>query len=238
MIIPTITAKQMQRIDQLMAKDLGISTLELMTLAGFNVAEWVRRFLAKKKRPQIIVLCGKGGNGGDGMAAARHLINSGMKTTIFLASNPAELKGDPFHQYWILEKMKVKVRPAKEANLTLFKKADLIIDALLGYNLKGEPEELFTRLIQMANQSGTFILAVDVPSGLDATTGNPFKNCIKAGATLTLGLPKTGLLKKKSRSFLGELWLADIGIPPKLYQKVGIKIGPIFKKGGIQKNRG
>ena len=104
--------------------------------------------------------------------------------------------------------------------------ADLIVDALLGFGLSGPPSGPAARLITAANAHPAPVLAVDLPSGLDARTGDPYDPCIRADATLTLALPKTGLLAPAARPVIGELAVADIGIPPEVYARVGVHVDP------------
>lgn len=106
--------------------------------------------------------------------------------------------------------------------------ADLILDALIGYGLTGNPRGAAAEWITWANGAGRPILALDAPSGLDATTGQPGQPCIRAAVTLTLALPKTGLLTPEARPLVGELYLADISVPPELYRRLGIEIGSLF----------
>ena len=106
--------------------------------------------------------------------------------------------------------------------------ADLIVDALIGYGLTGDPRPDVAEWIERANNAQRTILALDTPSGLDVTTGIPGQPCVRATATLTLALPKTGLLAASARPFVGQLYLADIGVPPELYQQMGLSVPPLF----------
>jgi NAD(P)H-hydrate epimerase len=105
---------------------------------------------------------------------------------------------------------------------------DLIIDAMIGYGLAGNPRGVIAEWINKVNASGRPVLALDTPSGLDTTTGLPGQPCVRASATLTLALPKTGLISAKAAPYIGELYLADISVPPQLYEKLGIEIPAIF----------
>jgi NAD(P)H-hydrate epimerase len=111
----------------------------------------------------------------------------------------------------------------------MFNESELIIDALIGYSLKGDPRSPVSEIIDHANAVKTPILSLDLPTGLDATTGKSYKPCIIAEKTSTLALPKKGLLIREAHDHVGDLYLADIGIPPILYQEIGIEIGNIFK---------
>jgi NAD(P)H-hydrate epimerase len=104
---------------------------------------------------------------------------------------------------------------------------------MIGYGLQGNPRPNVVEWIHWANDSGVTILALDAPSGMDTTTGIPGQPCIQATATLTLALPKVGLLSTLASQYVGELYLGDISVPPELYQRLGIKIGPIFAEDTI-----
>jgi NAD(P)H-hydrate epimerase len=111
--------------------------------------------------------------------------------------------------------------------------ADLIVDALLGFGLSGPPSGPAALLITAANAHPAPVLAIDLPSGLDARTGDPYDPCIRADATLTLALPKTGLLAAAARPVIGELAVADIGIPMEVYARVGVHVDPLFGERSI-----
>lgn len=114
-------------------------------------------------------------------------------------------------------------------------KYDLIIDAMVGYGLQSEPRGAVGDWINKINVAQTPILSLDVPSGLDATQGIPFDPCTRAFATLTLALPKTGLMTSEAKPYVGDLYLADISVPECLYEMLGLKVGPIFKHDRILK---
>ena len=113
--------------------------------------------------------------------------------------------------------------PARVADLPA---ADVVIDALIGYSLRGDPQGPAAALIRATNGHGAPVLALDVPSGVDSTTGVAHEPAVQATATLTLALPKTGLWD--ARQHVGELYVADIGVPPRLYKNLGLDIGPLF----------
>ena len=176
----------------------------------------------------MLVLCGAGNNGGGGMVAARHLHNRGAAVQVKLAADPERLKEIPAQQWGILERLGLEA-PA-DPDLT---GADLIIDALIGYGLRGDPRGQAADWIERVTGAGRPILALDTPSGLDATIGRPGSPCIRAAATLTLALPKTGLLAPQARPFVGDLYVADIGVPPELYQMLGLEVDQWFESDSI-----
>ncbi len=235
MKIPPVTIEQMREVDRLMVEEIGVSILMMMENASRNIAILARKMLGGSvKGKNIVILCGKGNNGGDGLGAGRHLINFGAKVVILLAANASELRHDSHIQYEVLKNINATVYEASdlvdgpaEKYLT---NASLIIDALLGYNAKGQPREPIATFIRIANQSQKPILAVDIPSGLNANTGETNGPTIKAAATLTLALPKVGLLTEKARGYVGKLYVADLSIPKMVYNKLGINVPVLFAK--------
>lgn len=224
--IPAISAAQMAEVDRIMIHELGVDVLQLMEVAGFAVARFAReRFLGDANGKRVLVLCGSGGNGGDGLVAARFLHGWGASVSVLLSARPDPARGVAAHQLAILERMPVEIALGGPAILP---ESDLIIDALLGFSLVGAPTGETAALIRGANDSHGPILAVDLPSGLDATHGVAFDPCIRATATLTLALPKKGLFAPDVEAQVGELYVADIGVPPFVYRRLGVSIEPLF----------
>jgi NAD(P)H-hydrate epimerase len=222
--MPALTREQMVEVDRLMIEEYGITLIQMMENAGRNLAELARRMLGGQVQGrQIIVLCGSGNNGGGGMVAARHLSNWGASVQVILATEPEGLKETPAHQLQILQAMRLDRNDEPYLG-----KADLVLDAMLGYGITGDPRGSIADWIGRANHSGRPVLALDTPSGLDTTSGIPGKPCLRATATLTLALPKVGLLSTEAKPFVGKLYLGDISVPPALYQKIGIFLDPIF----------
>lgn len=222
--IPALTTLQMAEVDRLMIETYNILLIQMMENAGRDLAEQARRMLdGRLTDRRIVVLCGAGNNGGGGMVAARHLHNRGATVQAKLAGDATRLTNVPAHQWRILNVMGLALETDPD-----LAQADLIIDALIGYGLSGNPRGAVAEWIERANASGHPILALDTPSGLDATTGQPGSPCIRAMATLTLALPKTGLRTPQARPFVGDLFLADIGVPPELYRQLGIEIESLF----------
>jgi NAD(P)H-hydrate epimerase len=237
---PALTPEQMSRVDRIMVDDLGVEVLQLMELAGLAVAAWAReRFLggdAQGKR--VLVLAGSGGNGGDGMVAARLLHTWGAQAAVRLSHDPSTLPahGAAAHQLRSLNALGLTIHPppgSDQDDAFDLPDADVIIDALLGFGLSGPPFGASARLIAAANAHRAPILAVDLPSGLNARTGIPYDPCTRAEATLTLALPKTGLISPAARSVVGDLAVADIGIPPAVYARVGVTVGALFSRRNV-----
>lgn len=229
--IPVLTTSQMAEVDRLMIEEYQILLVQMMENAGRSLAELTRRLLGGQVEGRsVAVLCGAGNNGGGGFVAARHLHNWGVDVSLTLAFDQSRLKEIPRHQWQVLKQMGLKL--AKEPGL---ESAEIIIDALIGYGLNGDPRQPVAGWIERANQSGSPILALDAPSGLDTTSGVPGKPCIKASATMTLALPKTGLVDPNAQPYVGDLYLADISVPPDLYRRLGIEAHNLFAKHTIIK---
>ncbi len=227
--IPSLTTAQMAEVDRLMIETYGIALIQMMENAGRSLTELARRVLnGQLAGRRIVVLCGAGNNGGGGMVAARHLHNRGADVRVKFVGAPERLKDIPAHQWRILQAM--GLAHDNDSDLAW---ADLIVDALIGYGLTGSPRGPAAEWIEHANAANRPVLALDTPSGLDTTTGLPGHPCIRASATLTLALPKTGLLAPAARPFVGDLYLADIGVPPELYRRLGLDIGPLFAEDTI-----
>jgi NAD(P)H-hydrate epimerase len=221
----------MVEVDRLMIEEYQILLIQMMENAGRNLAELTKRQLGGQVAGRsIAILCGAGNNGGGGLAAARHLHNWGAEVSVKLAFDQTRLKEIPAHQWHILEAMGLTSNEEPDLG-----KADLIIDALIGYGLTGDPRQPVAGWIDRANDAGSPILALDAPSGLDTTSGVPGKPCIRAAATLTLALPKTGLLTAQAQSVVGDLYLADISVPPELYSRLGVEVPNLFENDTILK---
>ena len=226
----------MREVDRLMIDEYGITLLQMMENAGRNLGELAKKMLGGSvKGKKILVASGKGNNGGGGLAAARHLSNWGGEVIVFI---PDDSLGEaPNHQLKTLRKLPVSVFEGAEGIKKIpITKSDLIIDSLIGYGLTGTPRGFSKTAIKNINALGGSVLSLDVPSGLDASTGKVYHPCIKADATLTLALPKVGLLNNEAKNMVvGDLYIADISVPPELYAQMGISIPQIFYKKTIIK---
>jgi len=227
--IPAVTRAQMIKVDRSMIDDYGITLLQMMENAGRNLASVAQFMLGGDlSGKRITVLCGGGNNGGGGMAASRHLINYGACVRAALAVSEEKLKEAPARQWQTLGRM--------GATRTLeypIGDDDLIIDALIGYGLRDAPRGKMADWIDRANTSELSILSLDIPSGLDADSGEAPGACIRADATLTLALPKIGLLKKEATDYVGDLFLGDISVPHSLLEAMGMNPGRLFKSSPV-----
>jgi NAD(P)H-hydrate epimerase len=217
--VPALTTDRMREVDRIMVEDLHIELVQMMENAGRGLAELA---VARFSPAVVVVLAGPGGNGGEGMVAARHLANWGCTVSVVL-SEPDGLTPAPAHQADILTRMGVPIAGAPA-------EAALVLDALIGYSLRGDPTGRAAALIDWANDQPAPILALDTPSGLDVTIGVAGTPCVRATPTLTLALLKVGLIGGPS---VGELYLADISVPPLVYQRMGINPPRLFGDAGL-----
>ncbi len=213
-----------------MIEDYGILLLQMMENAGRNLAHLARRrFLDSNPiGRRVVVLAGTGGNEGGGLVAARHLHNWGAAVHVVTTAAATKMAEVPRHQFGILDRMGVSAGVARDG--AALPPAELIIDAIIGYSLGGAPAGAAASLIRVANAAAAPVLALDVPSGVDAASGASFEPSIEATATLTLGLPKVGFRSEQARDRIGELYLADISVPRELYAgpKLNFDVGPLF----------
>jgi NAD(P)H-hydrate epimerase len=219
--VPTVTAAQMREVDRIAIEETGPNLFQMMENAGSNLAAQALEALGERWREALVVVLGPGGNGGGGICAARHLANHGVRVALCL-SEPGRLGPVPALQYKIFRETNgIEVAADRVAG----EQPDLILDALIGYSLTGPPRGTAAELIRWANGSAP-ILSLDVPSGLDATTGEAPGEVARARWTMTLALPKTGLLDERA----GELVLADIGIPEGVYRRAAIRYRTPFDR--------
>ncbi len=213
-----VTAEEMKGIDRRATTNWHIPGMVLMENAGRAVADAVERALEEPTGHSVLVVCGKGNNGGDGMVAARHLANRGVPTSCVLLGRAAELRGDARANYEILVAAGAEVDEIETADdlAPALEHHTVVVDAILGTGLDKPPRGLAAQAIEMIDGAGRLTVAVDVPSGLDATTGAVPSVAVHADLTVTMGLAKTGLWLYPGRNYVGELVLADIGIPAPL----------------------
>ena len=229
MPIPAVTAEQMREVDRIAVEDFGLGILQMMENAGRNLAANVMEMLSSTDG-EVSILAGAGGNGGGGLCAARHLHNRGYEVNMVLDREASALGDAAANQLRILQA--AGLRPVDPSGVEeAIRRADVVVDALIGYSLRGAPRGRAAELIELCNRNATQVLSLDVPSGLDATTGETPGVVVRPDRTLTLALPKTGLaaIPEECPWLSGELYLADIGIPPEVYESLGLSFKPFFQ---------
>jgi len=216
--VTAVTAQEMRDVDRVAVEDVGLQLLQMMENAG-RILAW---HVCNARDGDVIVVAGSGGNGGGGLTCARHLANRDIPVQVVLDRPPAELSGAVAHQCRILNEMNVSVISGVESLADADGRAT-IVDALIGYGLSGDIRPPADEYIGRINDRSGPTVSLDVPSGIDATTGEALGEAVAPARTVTLALPKTGL-----DAPTGELYLADISIPRTVYDRIGIEYEPPF----------
>ncbi len=228
MDVPTISSEEvgwidstaMHEVDRIMIEELGISLVQMMENAGRSLAD----LIIWRFNPQSVnVFAGPGGNGGGGLAAARHLHNRGVRVSVML-TRPGNLTETTSHQADILKQMGVPLLKTPDLS------ADVIVDAMVGYSLSGPLRGTAADVAERLQDQDSPVVSLDMPSGLNTTNGRSLGICVEADATMTLSLPKLGL---RDSSYVGELYLGDISVPPSVVSMVSKGPAPPFSRGRI-----
>lgn len=211
-----VTTAEIQKLDRLAIRDYGIPSLVLMENAGRSVAAAVQALVKGKLTTRVTIVCGTGNNGGDGFVAARRLWNAGIPVSVFLVGSPRQLKNDAAVNYRILKRCGYAVAVVNSSSVVLknsLRRSGVIVDALFGVGLNRTIREPVLGIIQLINAAKAVVVAVDVPSGLDATTGKIWGTAVKADATITFTFAKKGFFVREGLRYTGKIRVVDIGIP-------------------------
>lgn len=219
-----VTASEMAELDRQTIEEIGIPGIVLMENAGRGAAAFFEEVLPDLLQRKITIIAGSGNNGGDGFVLARLFGNRGAAVRVVCLRSPEKLRGDALTNFQILEKLGIPTVLWDEAKdfdsqRKWIEKSDVIIDAILGTGLNTEVRGLYRQVIETVNHLDVPILAVDVPSGLDASTGKILGTAIRATATATFGLPKIGQMVLPGEDYTGRLKVIDIGIPPAVVER-------------------
>jgi NAD(P)H-hydrate epimerase len=221
-----VNRKQMQEIDKETIDKIRIPSVVLMENAGLAVLEVIYSNYLELARKGVVVVCGSGNNGGDGMVVARHLFLRGINVKVYLVANESKLKQDPVIQLNILKSLKVPVFSINdmedEAEINQFLQSlsfdlsisGLVVDALIGTGIRGDIGKLYSKVIETINKYSPLTISVDVPSGLDVDTGKFLVlEPVRAAVTVTFAYPKLGLFLYPAYIYVGKLVVANISIP-------------------------
>ena len=223
-----VTRDEMIEIDRIMIDEFHINPIILIENTAKSLAVLTRELLNKDVYgKEIAILVGKGNNATGGLAAARHLHNWGANVEIITTYSGVELMEYQCKELDLVRTMGISVIYKSQKN---FEGYDLLIDAILGYDLNQNLSDPVVTIINDANESRVPTLALDLPSGLDATSGIPYNPTIRATTTMSLGIPKRGLMTPQAKPYVGSMYLADISIPRVIYSKLGEDFGHLFSK--------
>lgn len=234
--VPAVSAGQMRDIQRIAQEDFGVDILQMIENAGRAAARLALAMLGGRARGQrVVVLAGGGNKGGAGLVATRNLVNWGFEVDPIFGEVEGEMSFIARRQAQILRN--AGITPNGDSSEYILEEmlqgADLVVDALVGYGLEGPPMGMAAAITQLACDARRPILAVDVPTGVNATTGEVAGLAIRATTTLMIDLPKKGLLTPAARPYVGELYLADLGIPISAYDRMNIDIAGVFSEGPI-----
>jgi NAD(P)H-hydrate epimerase len=216
-----LSAEDVARLDAA-AEDCGVSTLQLMEVAGWQVARCAWQRLSRAAA--VSVIAGYGNNGGDGLVAARHLATWGCAVRVLVLATESRVTGIVAGHVLSARAcgVDVAIDADPDAVSAVVSRSELVLDAILGTGLRSAPREPQAGAIRAINESGIPVLSVDVPSGLDATTGEAFDPTVRASLTCTLTAMKQGLRRGDGPRQAGEIWVADIGMPVPAWRQAGI----------------
>jgi len=232
-VIKVTTAKEMQLIDRVTIEKYGLAGIILMERAGLSVANRIKQLFNDEK---VLVLCGGGNNGGDGFVIARELYNLGRDVEVFLSAKPAALKGDAKINYNAAKKFGVKIYPVSKFLSSYSSHSGrgcIIVDALLGTGLSKEIRQPLSDVVNKVNEMSCPVISVDIPSGVSSDTGQIMGSAVKAGDTVTFGLPKRGHFLYPGADCTGRLFIENIGFHNKLLESAAIRVNVIEKKDAV-----
>ena len=243
--LPTVSTEQMREVDRLATEDAQLSLLQMMENAGRALATLARDALpppmaSSDSAATTLILAGKGNNGGGALVAARNLRNWGYDVEVVLAGPPGTLGEAAAHQHHILHRDGVRAlwpgAPDFDDRFPqLLDEAIAVLDGLVGYGVTGPLLGDTAVLVEaVLDRAAPAVISLDVPTGFDATTGDVFNFGVVATTTVTLALPKSGLLRGDAEAAIGDLYLADIGIPHYIYERLRIEgAAGIFAEGPL-----
>jgi ADP-dependent NAD(P)H-hydrate dehydratase / NAD(P)H-hydrate epimerase len=214
-----VTGETMQAMDRRTIEKFGISGLDLMERAGQECSDVILHRFGNGLDRCAVILAGKGNNGGDGYVIARHLTQAGWRVTTLVLSTRDEISGDARANLDLLTADCLCFCPGSgelALHLSIFSRADLIIDALFGTGLKSEVRGIYAEAVELINGMGLPVVSVDIPSGIDAGTGRVLGCAVRADLTVSFALAKLGLILYPGAAYCGELQVVDIGIPPEV----------------------
>ena len=229
------TASQMRELDRRATEEFGIPSLLLMENAGLQAVLEMDRSFPRLNTSRVAIACGKGNNGGDGLVVARHLFDRGTAVEVFLLAKKSEVKGDARTNLEIVKRLKIPIHEVTtshdlQAIREAVGNADLIVDALLGTGTTGAAKGLLAEAIDLLNQSGRPIVALDIPSGLSSDEGGIPGPSVNATLTITFGLPKRGLILFPAASRAGRVAIVDIGLPRQLLSDASLEVSLLEPK--------
>ncbi len=217
-----LSVEASRRVDLVAIEEYGIGSLVLMENAARGAADVIEGMTTEKG--VVSIVCGKGNNGGDGLAIARQLDGRGFEVRVDILASANDLSDDAKANYEIIRRAGLTIRELGDGDVEKtfeewakdWKSSELLVDAMLGTGTTGKVREPYATAIGLMNESGVPIIAIDVPSGLDAQTGEAGEVCIRAKTTVTFVSLKTGFLEVSAKEYLGSVRVVNLGLPRRL----------------------
>ncbi|GAB4380086.1 MAG: NAD(P)H-hydrate dehydratase [Calditrichia bacterium] len=231
-MIKVVTSAEMREMDRHTIEDLGVPGVVLMENAGVGTYRVIQKLLAEIPHPIVYIFCGKGNNGGDGFVIARHLWDDGARVTVLIVGEEKDIRGDALINFNIVKNFQIPyffITAADQISSHFQEPPNLIVDALLGTGIQGAVHGLVREVIDFINETDYPVVAVDVPSGLNADSPQVPGSAIRADLTVTMALPKRCHLFYPARSYVGELYIADIGIPREVRNADNVRVQIVEK---------
>ncbi|WZL72177.1 NAD(P)H-hydrate dehydratase [Clostridiaceae bacterium 35-E11] len=227
-----VTSEQMKQVDRTAIQEFGIPGIVLMENAGLSVLEEVMKSLKDKTNQEVVIVCGRGNNGGDGFVVARHLANKGVPVKVCIMGNPSLIDGDAKTNYEMIHKIKVEIYPLAGVNnlkkfADLVKECSIIVDAVFGTGLNSEIDNFIKEIIDIINASGKEVISIDLPSGICGNDGTVCGIAVRAYKTIVLQLPKLGNINYPGNEYNGQIILKDISIPPAAIDQMNLMMNLI-----------
>jgi hydroxyethylthiazole kinase-like uncharacterized protein yjeF len=228
-----LTSEQVAALDRA-AVECGVTVVQLMEIAGWQVARCAWHAIGNKPAP-ILVVAGRGNNGGDGLVAVRHLATWGCQVRAHVLAEPARISGLVAEHFMAARACGAEVWASEDVDelSTQLHSAALVLDGLLGTGLRADPREPQASAIRALNATGLRVLSIDVPSGLDATTGRVPSACVRAQITCSLAAMKAGLWAPAARAVAGSIVVGDIGMPRAAWERGGLNQPEDVHGGGL-----
>lgn len=223
-------SEEMRKADTVSINDYNIPGIVLMENAALGIINEIEKEVKKGKLPQkgrACIICGTGNNGGDGLAVARHLVSKSWDVEVFICGDVNKIKGDALINLDIIRKLNIPIYSMEDSEIevldNILARSDLIVDGILGTGFKGKLKGSIEVVIDKINKQQKYVISIDNPTGLNCDTGFVETICIKANKTVTLGLPKVGLIINEGPHYCGELAVYGLSIPDQVYESLGIK---------------
>ncbi len=202
-----LSTKEMKEVERIAIEDMGVPSIVLMENAARNTAE----IIIEQNPKSVIVIAGKGNNGGDGLAIARHLLTNNIKTKVYFIGDKNKSTKDCATNLQILENYKANIEYGSDK--INFYNCDVIVDSLVGTGLKRRLSDEYINIVDKINKSGKFVISVDCPTGINSDSGDDYGVAVNADITVTFHMAKIGLMLYPAYSHAGKIKIVDIGIP-------------------------